>query len=51
MHRFKGSSFLDAGYVYAPYIPIMLPPIIYGERNNPFRFTCLKIKEKEKAVW
>lgn len=44
MHRFKGSSFLDSGYVYAPYVPKL------GTRS-PFRFTCLKIKEKEKAVW
>lgn len=44
MHRFKGSSFLDAGYVYAPYVPKLVA-------RSPFRFTCLKIKEKEKAVW
>lgn len=52
MRRFKGLAFLEPGYVYAPYVPILLSPIIYGKRYNPFRFTCLKIKKKkEKAVW
>lgn len=27
----KGSSFLETGYVYAPYIPLILTPTIYGQ--------------------
>lgn len=34
----KGSSLLDAGYVYAPYIPLQLTPTIV----NPFDFTPVK---------
>ena len=44
MHRVKGAPFLESGYVFAPYIPKL-------GLMSPFRFTCLKIKEKEKAVW
>jgi len=34
----KGSSLLDAGYVYAPYVPLQLTPTMY----NPFNFTPIK---------
>lgn len=27
---FKGSSFLETGYVYAPYVPLIVTPTIYG---------------------
>lgn len=26
----KGSSFLESGYVYAPYVPLQMTPVIYG---------------------
>jgi len=34
----KGKSLLDAGYVYAPYVPLQLTPTMY----NPFNFTPVK---------
>ena len=34
----KGSSLLDTGYVYAPYVPLQLTPTMY----NPFNFTPIK---------
>jgi hypothetical protein len=34
----KGKSLLDAGYVYAPYVPLQLTPTMY----NPFNFTPIK---------
>jgi hypothetical protein len=34
----KGKSLLDAGYVYAPYIPLQLTPTMY----NPFNMTPIK---------
>ena len=34
----KGSSLLDTGYIYAPYIPMALTPTIY----NPFNFAPVK---------
>src|SRR6056300_774261 len=34
----KGSSLLDTGYVYAPYVPLQLTPTMY----NPFNFTPFK---------
>jgi hypothetical protein len=27
----KGSTFLESGYVYAPYIPLLLTPVIYAQ--------------------
>jgi len=26
--RFRGNTFLDAGYVFAPYVPLTLTPVI-----------------------
>ena len=34
----KGSSLLDTGYIYAPYVPMQLTPTIY----NPFNFAPVK---------
>jgi hypothetical protein len=34
----KGKSLLDAGYIYAPYVPLQLTPVMY----NPFTFTPVK---------
>jgi hypothetical protein len=34
----KGSSLLDAGYIYAPYVPLQLTPTMF----NPFNFTPIK---------
>jgi hypothetical protein len=34
----KGKSLLDAGYVYAPYVPLQLTPLMY----NPFNMTPIK---------
>lgn len=34
----KGTSLLDAGYIYAPYVPLQLTPTMY----NPFNFTPIK---------
>jgi len=34
----KGSSLLDTGYVYAPYVPLQLTPTMY----NPFNFAPVK---------
>jgi len=34
----KGSSLLDTGYIYAPYVPLQLTPTMY----NPFNFTPIK---------
>jgi len=34
----KGKSLLDAGYIYAPYVPLQLTPTMY----NPFNFTPVK---------
>lgn len=34
----KGSSLLDSGYIYAPYVPLQLTPLMY----NPFNFTPIK---------
>jgi hypothetical protein len=34
----KGKSLLDAGYVYAPYVPLQLTPTMF----NPFNFTPIK---------
>lgn len=34
----KGTSLLDTGYVYAPYVPLQLTPTMY----NPFNFTPIK---------
>ncbi len=30
---FKGNSFLESGYVYAPYIPLVVTPTIYGPED------------------
>lgn len=30
---YKGTSFLETGYVYAPYIPLIVTPTIYGPDN------------------
>lgn len=29
----KGSSFLESGYIYAPYIPLILTPVVYGQED------------------
>jgi hypothetical protein len=34
----KGKSLLDAGYIYAPYVPLQLTPTMY----NPFNMTPIK---------
>lgn len=34
----KGTSLLDSGYIYAPYVPLQLTPTMY----NPFNFTPIK---------
>ena len=34
----KGTSLLDTGYLYAPYVPLQLTPTMY----NPFNFTPIK---------
>ena len=34
----KGTSLLDTGYIYAPYVPLQLTPKMY----NPFNFTPIK---------
>ena len=34
----KGTSLLDTGYIYAPYVPLQLTPTMY----NPFNFTPIK---------
>ena len=34
----KGTSLLDTGYVYEPYVPLQLTPTMY----NPFNFTPIK---------
>jgi len=34
----KGSSILEAGYIYAPYVPMQLTPVMY----NPFDFTPIR---------
>jgi hypothetical protein len=34
----KGASLLDTGYIYAPYVPMQLTPVI----NNPFNFAPVK---------
>jgi hypothetical protein len=34
----KGSSLLDTGYIYAPYVPLQLTPTMY----NPFNFVPVK---------
>ena len=34
----KGTSLLDTGYIYAPYVPLQLTPTMF----NPFNFTPIK---------
>lgn len=34
----KGSSILETGYIYAPYVPMQLTPVMY----NPFDFTPIR---------
>lgn len=29
----KGSTFLESGYIYAPYVPLILTPVIYGQED------------------
>jgi hypothetical protein len=29
----RGSNFLESGYVYAPYVPLILTPVIYGQED------------------
>lgn len=29
----KGSTFLESGYIYAPYIPLVLTPVVYGQED------------------
>lgn len=30
---FKGSTFLESGYIYAPYVPLILTPVIYAQED------------------
>lgn len=30
---YKGSTFLESGYIYAPYVPLILTPVIYGPED------------------
>jgi hypothetical protein len=30
---YKGGSFLETGYVYAPYVPLIVTPTIYGPED------------------
>jgi len=30
---FKGSNFLESGYIYAPYVPLILTPVIYAQED------------------
>jgi len=34
----KGTSILESGYIYAPYVPMQLTPVLY----NPFDFTPIR---------
>jgi hypothetical protein len=34
----KGTSILESGYIFAPYIPMQLTPVMY----NPFDFTPIR---------
>jgi hypothetical protein len=29
----KGNTFLESGYIYAPYVPLILTPVIYGQED------------------
>lgn len=29
----KGNTFLESGYIYAPYVPLMLSPVIYAQED------------------
>ncbi len=29
----KGNTFLESGYIYAPYVPLILSPVIYGQED------------------
>mgnify|MGYP002260383948 CR=1 FL=1 len=29
----KGSTFLESGYIYAPYVPLILTPVIYAQED------------------
>lgn len=29
----KGSTFLESGYIYAPYVPLILTPVVYGQED------------------
>jgi hypothetical protein len=29
----KGSTFLESGYIYAPYVPLILTPVIYDTEH------------------
>lgn len=37
----KGSSFLEAGYVYAPYVPLQMSPTIFGVEDFTPRKACM----------
>ena len=30
---YKGNSFLETGYVYAPYVPLIMTPLVYDPKN------------------
>jgi hypothetical protein len=30
---YKGNTFLETGYIYAPYIPLILTPVIYAQED------------------
>jgi hypothetical protein len=30
----KGNSFLESGYVYAPYVPLQVTPTIFGVKTS-----------------
>jgi hypothetical protein len=45
LHGFRGGSFLDAGYCYAPYIPLYATPVIDPEHFKASKEIMKKYKE------
>lgn len=33
-NRFKGDTFLDVGYIYAPYIPLVKTPVLFDNKSR-----------------
>ena len=43
----KGDSLLDTGYIYAPYVPLQLTPVIYNPFNAaPIRYIMTRYAKK-----